>query len=243
MSTTTPPRQVPPPHGSRTAPQNRYIPRDELQSFASWQPNHLTEAADAPTRHSLRPPHELERQQDAAQRAHRAGYQEGYRDGLAALASFKEAHAKQANAQLGQLIINFDQAIEELEQSMGIAIARAATLLAQQVLRTEIQSQPAQVAQVAREAIQLIVRSARHITLRVSPNDHATIIQGAGDVIAARGATIVADATMAQGGLMIESDMGSVDACIVTRWRHAAAQVSVSVPWHPDADADADEIA
>ena len=55
-------------------------------------------------------------------------------------------------------------------------------------------TRPELVATVAQEAIDTLLLSARHITLRVHPDDHALVALGAGEALAARGARLVADA-------------------------------------------------
>ena len=76
---------------------------------------------------------------------------------------------------------------------------------------------------VAEQAIDALLLSARHIVLRVHPDDHAVIAGHSAEAIAARGARVVADPTIARGGCRIESDIGLVDATIDERWRRAVA--------------------
>jgi len=45
---------------------------------------------------------------------------------------------------------------------------------------------------------------------------------GAGDTLVARGARLLADATLTRGGCRVESDLGSIDARIEARWSQAA---------------------
>ena len=75
---------------------------------------------------------------------------------------------------------------------MAQALAAAATNLARQVVRSELQTRPELVARVAAEALDTLLLSARHITLRVHPDDQPTwSAEGAAEVLAARGGRIV----------------------------------------------------
>jgi flagellar assembly protein FliH len=241
MSSSDPraPRQVPPPPGSRPASAySRFIPREELQGFASWQPGRLGPDAQP---HHLEPeaaepaaptPEQIDAQMQAARQA---GYQDGYRDGLVALESFKQTFAQQMTAQIGQLVQSFDREFESLEQQMAAALAKVATQLARQVVRDEIQSRPELVARVAQEALNAVLMSARHVVLRAHPEDMPLLQQGAGDAIAARGARLVADPTLQRGGVLVETDVGSIDAAIATRWEQAAQALGTDVAWEADA--------
>jgi flagellar assembly protein FliH len=124
--------------------------------------------------------------------------------------------------------------MDGLQQDMASTLAAAATALARQVVRGELAARPEQVAVVAQEALETLLLSARHITVRVHPDDHALVAQGAADTLAARGARLLADAAIERGGCVVESDIGIIDASIETRWRRAAAALGSEAPWQPE---------
>ena len=237
--TSSRPRPVPPPaDGGRNA-YARFIPREELSSFAAWNPGDLAGgpapqanvqrgATDEPA--TARP--DLAAQQAAAlQAARQAGYQDGYRDGLVALDGFKQSYAKQATAQVGTLVASLGDELDGLQQDMARTLAISATQLARQIVRSELVTRPELVARVAQEALDTLLLSARHITLRVHPDDHKLVSQGAAEVIAARGARLLGDAAMARGGCLVESDIGVIDASLDVRWRRAAASLGIDESW------------
>ena len=210
----------------RAAPPNpysRFIPREEVNGFAAWQPDAFGGPAHA------RPATEAQR--SAEQQALRqAGYQDGYRDGLAALESFKQSFAQQMAAQLAPLLTAFDQAFTELEEQIASSVAHTATALARQVVRSELIERPALVAQVASEAVNAVLLSARHIRVFVHPDDLALVQAGAGEALGARGARLLPDTALQRGGCRIESDLGSIDARIESRWAQAAATLGQALP-------------
>lgn len=229
------PRQVPPPApGAKAAsPYARFIPREELSTFSAWTPDALSGGASAapsaPVQAGAAPADADEAQQAAVAAARQAGYQDGYRDGLSALEAFKRSYAQQATAQIGALLASADAQLGALEEQMAEALAHAAMDLAGQVVRHELAVQPELVASVAREAVANLMLSARHVTLRVHPDDEALVAEGAGDELERRGARLVADATLSRGGCIVESDVGIVDAGIENRWRRAAAALGGEV--------------
>ena len=211
----------------------RFIPREELGSFASWAPGAFGSTGGAaasmqPEAQNAPSEQEIQAQLHAARQA---GYQDGYRDGLVALEGFKQSFAAQMTAQIGTLLQSFGSEIEGLEQQMAQALAQAATQLARQVVRSELVTRPEAVAQVAGEAVNAVLMTARHITVRVHPDDHPLVAQGAAEAIDARGARLMPDASVQRGGCVVESDVGVLDASIEARWRQASTQLGGKATW------------
>ncbi len=258
-SRTSGPRQVPPPPNSRAGTAyTRFIPREELQGFASWTPGALADTAATPApgpqgrfgpgqggglhrghQAQAAPDPSPEEGRAAVHQARQAGYQDGYRDGLVALESFKHSHAQQLGAQFAAVLQAFDAQLGALEQGMASAVAKVATLLARQVVRHELVVQPELVARVAQEAVHAVLLSARHIVVQVHPADQVLIAAEAADALAARGARLVPNASLARGDCVVESDAGSIDARIATRWHDCVQALGTGVAWG-GAEDDAD---
>lgn len=232
--TSSKPRQVPPPpEGSRGGnPYSRFIPREELNSFAAWSPGDIA-GGPAPQANVQRGPAEEPKADFGAQ--HKAevlatrqqGYQDGYRDGLVALDGFKQGFALQIAAQVGALMKSLGTELDALQQDMARTLAISAGNLARQIVRAELIARPELIARVAQEALDTLLLSARHITLRVHPDDHTLVALGCAEVLTARGARLLGDATVARGGCQVESDIGVIDATIDARWRRAAASLGI----------------
>ncbi|MFL6664230.1 MAG: FliH/SctL family protein [Rhizobacter sp.] len=250
-------RNVPAPAGSARSKASlyaRFIPREEVASCAAWELGDLSPPKPAPPPPPPPPPPE-EPVVDAAavlteqlHLARQSGYQDGYRDGLVALEQFKQSFAHQATMQIGALLQSTGAQLDALQQEMAEALTRTAMGLARQVVRSELEMRPIAVAKVAEEALDALLLSARHITLRVHPDDHPLVAEGAGEMLAARGARLIADPTIGRGGCIVESDIGVIDASLETRWRRASAGLGSDEPWHAeegagpqglDAEADA----
>ena len=174
---------------------------------------------------------EMQRQVAAARQQ---GYQDGYRDGLVALDSFKESFASQVSGQVTQVLASLDRELGQLEQQLAAGVARVATELARQVVRSELGQRPALVVQVAQEAVDAVLMSARHITVQVHPDDHALVAQGCAEALAARGARLLSQAAVPRGGCRVESDVGVIDARIATRWAQATHALGTGVAWDDD---------
>jgi flagellar assembly protein FliH len=209
--------------GGPSTSGSRFIPREELEGFASWRPHAFDDAPSHGVRSSKNDAARAATDQAALQTARQAGYQDGYRDGLVALESFKQAFATQMSAQLGALVAAFDAEFAQLESAMADGVAQSATALARQVVRSELATRPEIVATVAAQAIEAVLLSAKHIRVHVHPADLPLVQQGAADALAARGARLMADASISRGGCRIDSDIGRIDAGIDARWSQAAA--------------------
>jgi flagellar assembly protein FliH len=228
-------KNVPPPTGKApAAAYQRFIPREEVGQAAPWNLGSFGQTAPAP----LEPAEPVSPQADetewlarlaqARQQALHEGYQNGYRDGLAALEGFKQSFAAQATAQIGALLDAFDEQTRQLDATLAEAVTRTAVQLARQVLRQELATRPELVAAVATDAVNAVLLSARHVVVRVNPADLPLVEEGAGDTLSARHARLVADASVARGGVKLESDVGLIDAQIAGRWAQAAAQLGAA---------------
>lgn len=228
---------VPAPEGSRPASAYaRFIPREELGDVQAWQPGAFGAARrPLPLRAEPEGPSEAQWQARIAA-ARKEGYEDGYRDGMAALEGFKKSFTTQLSARIGQLVEHFDAQLAHVEADAAEAVAQAAVLLARQVLRQELRLHPDHVAQVAREAVNAVMLSAREVVVRVHPDDLPLVAEGAAEALQARGARLRADATVQRGGCRVESDVGAIDALIDTRWQRAAAALGHEVPWTPGTD-------
>ena len=235
---------MPPPVGSKAGTLgNRFIPREELGAYAPWQPGAIDRRAEpregsepAPASAAASTPAEPDTAlwQARLTAARQAGYQDGYRDGTAALESFKQSFASQATAQVGALLEGFDRQFAALDGRIAQAVAGVAVQLAQQVLRAELHTRPDLVARVASEAINSVMFSARHIGVQVHPLDLPLVAEGADEALKARGARLLANPAIERGGVLVESDVGTVDARIATRWAQAAAALGAELPWHTE---------
>lgn len=251
MATRPPPRQVPPPdrrEGERRGSYARFIPGEELQGAKSWSLDNLggtptpspfapAKAAAAPAPVEPPPPPEPDLQEQL-HAARQSGYQDGYRDGMAALEAFKHSFAQQISAQVGQLVKSFDAELLALEGEMAQSVARIAVELARQVVRTELTQNPELIARVAHDAVEALQLSARHVRVRVHPDDFALVQQGAGNELSAREAQLVPDADVARGGVKVDADIASVDATIASRWQQAVSAIGQQSIWEDRRGAD-----
>lgn len=248
-----PPRQVPPPdrrEGDRRANYARFIPGEEVQGARAWNLDNLggasapapfaptrpgtpasPPAATAPAAPVAAPAPPEPDVQEQLHAARQSGYQDGYRDGMAALDAFKHSFAQQISAQVGTVVKNFDAELRTLEDDMATSIARIAVELARQVVRSELEQRPELIARVAHDAVEALQLSARHVRVRVHPDDYPLVQQGAGEEMQAREAQLIPDAEVPRGGVRVDADIASVDATIAARWQQAVSSIGQKSIW------------
>jgi flagellar assembly protein FliH len=257
-----PPRQVPPPdrrEGDRRGNYARFIPGEEVQGARAWNLDNLGGAAPAPfapmrpgtpaqppaaapSAAPVAPPTPPEPDvQEQLHAARQSGYQDGYRDGMAALDAFKHSFAQQISAQIGSVVKNFDAELRGLEDDMAHAVARIAVELARQVVRSELEQRPELIARVAHDAVEALQLSARHVRVRVHPDDYPLVQQGAGEEMQAREAQLIPDAEVPRGGVRVDADVASVDATIAARWQQAVASIGQKSIWEDRRGAEGDD--
>jgi flagellar assembly protein FliH len=226
---------IPAPEGSKAGlSYTRFIPREELGEVQPWQPGSFGAVPTRPGQSDQKPKGPTEQEWLARIEATRQqAYEEGYRDGMAALEGFKKTHTAQMSARIGQLVQSFDDQWAQLESQMAEALSRSTALLARQVLRTELATQPALVQAVAAEALNAVLMSARQVLVRVHPDDLPLVAEGAGEALQARGARLQADPIIQRGGCSVESDAGTIDATIENRWARAVQALGHTLPWLP----------
>ncbi len=230
-----PPEPSPTP-GARE-PYARFIPREELRSFSAWRPGQLGPTPPEPPEPEAPPPDlEAERAQARAQ-GRQEGYADGYRDGLVALEGFKQRYAQQLTAPLVALTQQYGEQLDALQALLAEQVADIAVALAREVVRDRVARQPELLVQVAQEALDATLGSARQIVMRVHPDELPRVAEGVGEALAARGARLQADPQIARGGCRVDSELGSVDASLAARWARAVANLGRETPWvEPVAD-------
>jgi flagellar assembly protein FliH len=126
---------------------------------------------------------------------------------------------------------SFDAEMQALEGDMAQSVARIAVELARQVVHGELAQRPELIARVAHDAVEALQLSARHVRVRVHPDDFPLVQEGAGNELRAREAQLIPDAEVARGGVKVDADIASVDATIATRWQQAVSSIGQQSIW------------
>jgi flagellar assembly protein FliH len=165
----------------------------------------------------------LKLKEEAKQEGYGEGLQEGYEVGLV------EGRQEALN-EMRQSVQDFrealDRAVGRVEDAMGAWYAAAeeslgslAAVVAARILARELATEKDAITDLAREALSEVA-AADKVRIRVHPFDAAILREHQELVLAGhptvRGVEIVDDPSLS-GGTLVESDAGTVDACIRTQ--------------------------
>jgi flagellar assembly protein FliH len=168
--------------------------------------------------------------------AHREGFQQGLQEGRNA---GLEESAQRAQY-LQQLIQSLSTPFQELDETVEQQLAQLAMLVARQLVRRELKTDPAQVIGVVREALAALPVAAPNVQITAHPEDAALIREAlslqegeegarlAPQGLGSRepgGVQVVDDPVQSRGGCRVITDVSQVDATVESRLNAVIASV------------------
>jgi len=139
----------------------------------------------------------------------------------AAMAAVEQVLDEKVGQRMQTLTPALHAAVDEIQHARGAwlqrwqeSAVRVATVIAERVVRREIEQQPEITVDLIREALELAAGSAE-IVLRVSPKDMETLGSQVQQVVESlehlAPAKVVADKEISPGGCRVETKFGSID--------------------------------
>ena len=197
----------------------KVIPAEQtgLASARSWQLPAMG-AAGAPVASVA----ELEALQQAAYRegfeqGRKEGRQTGHAEGLAAGRSHGEQEGRESARRMAALLDSLAEPAGELDGAVEQELAALTLMLAQQVIRRELQTQPGEIVPVIREAVALLPFSARDVRVRVHPDDARFLRDVLGEDDESRSWRLVEDPGASRGGCLVATQSSHIDATLEHR--------------------------
>ncbi|MGE3316914.1 MAG: FliH/SctL family protein [Planctomycetaceae bacterium] len=169
-------------------------------------------------------------------KAHQEGLMAGRREGMnQADAQISQVATRSADEKLRTALPALQQAAYMLRQerdrwlaAWDQAAVRLSTAVAEKLIRSELSNRPELAKGMLAAALELAVGSPQ-IRVRLNPVDHTSLGVGAEDVVRALAgcgqATLVVDETVTQGGCVIDTDHGQIDARIETQLERIVAEL------------------
>lgn len=224
-------------------PYQRFIPREEVQDVQAWTFAPVDEATLAAQRaqEEARQRAALAATEQQLQQAHARGYTEGFEQGRQtgaqemreALEGQLRALAAEQARRLAAVLQSAEEELETLRSRVADELLALACDLARQVVRRELAQPLEPLRAVVAEALGELGEEAQPATLRLHPDDLALLQPVLGELLAGRRVQPVADARVGQGGCVLESALGVVDATVPRRWARALASLGQAAPWEP----------
>ncbi|AEC19327.1 flagellar assembly protein H [Pusillimonas sp. T7-7] len=154
---------------------------------------------------------------------HEQGRQRGYEAGFAAGHAAGREEADKETKALNALAVSAAASIETMEAEMGQALIALAIRIAEQVLRSTLDSHPEKIQDLVHDILQIEAGKDAMLKLRVNPADAELVRQCLDGDPGARHWRLVTDSTISRGGCMVETALGNIDATLQTRWQRVVS--------------------
>ncbi len=173
-------------------------------------PDHAPSAQPTAAPEPFVPTPEQQAQLAALEReAFTKGYAQGERAGLEAGGKRAEAMLRRLAQTLEELSGLRDNMVRQTEREL----VQLAMAIARRVLQREVSVDPELAAALAHIALERL-GGARPATVRLHPDDYASVTAGQGAVLGGRQVQIVPDPSVSRGGCLVESEFGFIDASV-----------------------------
>ena len=142
----------------------------------------------------------------------RAAREEGYAAGHAEGFGQGQAEVRRLLARLESLLDAFRRPLAGLDADVEGALAELATQIAGTLLRAHYAAAPQALAQLVHEAVASVGDTARHVDVRLHPDDLVMLKPLLADV-----SKLTADMSLSRGDVRVHADSVRVDARLATR--------------------------
>lgn len=168
--------------------------------------------------------------------AHREGFEQGLQEG-------RDAGREEFNQRvryLEQIVQSLSEPFEALDKTVEQQLAQLAMLVARQLVRRELKTDPEQVIGVVREALSALPVTARNVQLALHPDDaemireSLSLREGETDIqlappgersADAGGIHIIDDPVQGRGGCRVITEVSQIDATVESRLNMVIARV------------------
>lgn len=162
---------------------------------------------------------------------HEAGRREGHEQGLqeGRETGYAEGHAqgldmaREEARKLQALAQACAESIHGMEADTGEALLSLALRVAEQVLRSTLNSQPERILDLIREVLQVDAGQQGALKLRLNPADMDLVDQYLQQDATVTHWRLQSDASIERGGCIVETALGSIDATLQTRWQRVVS--------------------
>jgi flagellar assembly protein FliH len=211
---------------------SRIVFAEDLAEVAPWRPGelaggrrrvHARPAAEAPLPEPPAPP----TYEDGLREGHARGLAAGRHEAQQARRREAEAIARRVDALLGDLTAQ----LAEVQQAYADEVVGLAVEIARSAFGAALRVRDDAVAPAVVAALAAIGEAHARPTIRLHPDDAALVGEQLAPLLAARGAQLLVDETIAAGGCRVDTPRASVDATVATRWRRALAAIGRDDSW------------
>jgi len=203
---------------------SKVIAKESLTAYERWElPNVGVPVAAEPAEPTaeeidaaqLRELLSAEKLEEIRSEAHKEGFEQGFEQGRREGQQAGQTDVAAQVQRLGQVLSAMAEPLNDVNERIEDELMQLAFVIARQVIRRELASDPAQVLAVVREAIGALPSHAERIQLFLHPDDAALVREHiAGTDTAWR---VVDEPALTRGGCRVTSENSRIDATLETR--------------------------
>lgn len=173
--------------------------------------------------------------EQARQQARAEGFALGHAAGTeetrqALEAPMREAQ-KQAAIRFDEVMTQLHAELSEVHQDISRAVLDMACGIARQIVRRELSVDPQALQPVVNEALNLLIDDAVPATVRLNPQDLASMEAAWKDMPPKQRTKLIPDASIHSGGCKVESANTIIDATLEKRWTRAITNLGLTTTW------------
>jgi flagellar assembly protein FliH len=175
-----------------------------------------------------RPGRTVNELEELERRAREEAFTQGREAGLAKARQETQATLDQLKSQVAMLertLAQLAQPLQQMDAEVEQQLASLSLVIARQLVRRELQLDPAQVIAVIRETVALLPVATRDVRVHLHPLDAAVVRDRLATPASDRAWSIVEDPVMTRGGCRVTTDTASIDARLETRIHAVAVAV------------------
>lgn len=157
---------------------------------------------------------------EVEQAAWREGFEQGRREGLAAIEASRSAalaSIEDSVARIAQVCDRLSRPLDPLDEELAAELAALALRVGAQLARRDLALDASQVIAIIREAVGLLPIGARDIRVYVHPVDGAAIRERLAATSSERAWQLLDDPVMGRGGCRVASEFSQIDARLDSR--------------------------
>lgn len=197
---------------------SRVIRKEQLESILRWSAPEMTGSlAAGSSAHGAVAEHPevmtAQKLEALQQQAYEEGFEQGRREGREA----GLAELRQQAARLREVLDLMSRPLEEMDQAVEEQLLHLVTIIAQQMIRRELKTNPGEIVAVVRESLAQLPVVSREVRVQLHPDDAALVREALGEPGGERGWRIVEDPVITPGGCRVVTDMSRIDATVESR--------------------------
>ncbi len=201
------------------------IPREKLSAYQRWELHSFDLSDDfTPSARMADAAAEVSAKTESIRRsAYDAGRAEGLREG--ALKAADDAR------RLRDLFGAVTQQSRDINQHLADDLLQLSLEVARQMVRRSLTVHPETIIPLLKDALTQLSNATAQLTVTLHPRDAVLVRTHLAESVEARHWQIVEDASVQQGGCLLQTATSHIDATLGTRWQRLATKLGLADTW------------